>query len=378
MKKNLYIVMEEIHSLKLGGLIATYVSLVPIWKKYYHVKIISVFSSLNPDHLFSDCEILSLTNKKIDFNFPRMFQELKHFHLFRFLKLFWDMCFYFCSIPILRMRMKKVITPKDLVLATCPVAATFLPKGYPFLLEIHIYYEYFFGHHLLGNLQTKMMQKPSLTLFRTKADSEKAKPHMNASYVYNFFDNAQIVPVKKVVKNKICYVGRLSEQKNPLRLLTLARLLKEKYPDFLLDIYGTGPYEEEMKEKIREYGLERHVFMKGFTKDKTIYQHYSLLWMTSVFEGLSLVMIEAKANGIPIITTPCGDGVYEVVHDGVDGFILDDDEAYVEKTIELLSDTVKLQKFSQNSYRDFHRFSKLQAEENWVQIFDDFTHTYLQ
>ncbi len=377
MKKDLYIVFEKIHSLKLGGLIATYVSLVPIWQKYYNVKIISLFRSLNSDHLFDDCEIITLSNKQIDFNFPHLFQELKHFHILRFFKLFFDLCYYFLSIPFLRHKMKKVISKQDLVLVTCPVAAAFLPKNYPFLLEIHIYYEYFFGKNLLGNLQAKMMQKPALTLFRTKMDSEKAKDQMNAGYVYNFFDNTGILPSKKLVKNRICYVGRLSEQKNPLRLLRLARLLKEKYPDFVLDIYGTGEYYDEMKEKIQDYGLAKHVFLKGFTKDKTIYKNYSLLWMTSLFEGLSLVMIEAKANGIPIFTTPCGDGVYEVVHDGVDGFIFDNDEAYVQKTIEVLTNEALQKQLSKNSYQDFKRFSKEQAEKNWLQIFDKFTTDFL-
>lgn len=377
MKKKLYIVFEKIHPLSTGGLVATYTRLVPLLKKKYDVKIISVFSNVNPDCLFEDCEIISLSNKNLDLNFPKLFEDLKKFHLISFFQKFYHMIYCFCSAPFLRKKMRNILSSSDHVLVTCPFAAMFMPKNFPFILEIHIYYEYFFGHNLLGSLQVKMMTKPALTLFRTASDAKKAENFMNASYVYNFMDNEGIIPRKQIVKNKICYVGRLNEQKNPLRLIEIARLLKEKYPDFILDIYGTGDYYDKMKEKIVEYQLEDHVFLKGFTSDKNIYKNYSLLWMTSLFEGLSLVMIEAKANGIPIITTSCGEGVKEVIHDGVDGFIIDDNEAYVDKTIELFENEKLLKKVSDNSLKDFKRFSKEQAYENWMMILADFSKKFL-
>lgn len=376
-KRNVYIVFEKVHPLSSGGLVATYVRLVPILKKYYHVKIISVYDYDNVDHLFEDCEIIKLSKKNLDLSFPTFFRDLRTFHLLSALKKIYHMFYYFFSIPNLRKKMSRVITKKDIVLATCPVAAAFIPKHFPFLLEVHVYYEYFFGSNRLGSMQAKMMSTPSLTLFRTKLDAEKAKDKMNASYVYNFLDNEHIIPRKKVVKNKICFVGRLNEQKNPLRLIELANLLNQKYPDFVFDIYGTGNCADAMCNKIQEYHLEEKVFLKGFTSDKNIYAQYSMLWMTSIFEGLSLSMIEAKANGIPIISTTCGKGVLEVIHDGVDGFIIDDNDEYVNKTIELFQNPKLLKEISDNSFHDFQRFSKEQAEYNWRKILKDFSNKFL-
>lgn len=378
MKKKLYIVFEKIHPVSTGGLIATYTRLVPLLKKKYDVKVISVYQSSNPDHLFEDCEIITLSKKGLDLNFPKLLEDLKHFHFISFFRKFYHMVYCFVSMPFLRKRMSHILDSNDLVISTCPFAAAFMPKDFPFILEIHVYYEYFFGNNKLGRLQAEMMRKPALTLFRTETDAKKAASQMNASYVYNFMDNEGIVPRKKLVSNKICYVGRLNEQKNPLRLIELARLLKEQYSDFILDIYGTGDYYEAMQEKISEYHLEEKVFLKGFTSDKNIYRNYSLLWMTSLFEGLSLVMIEAKANGIPIITTPCGEGVLEVIHDGIDGYIIDDNENYVDKTIELLTNPKLLKKLSDNSLKDFQRFSKEQAYQNWLKILEDFSNDYLK
>ena len=376
-KRNVYIVFEKVHPLSSGGLVATYVRLVPILKKYYHVKIISVYDYDNVDHLFEDCEIIKLSNQNLDLSFPTFLADLKKFHLITAIKKIYHMMYYFLSIPFLRKKMSHVISKKDIVLATCPVAATFIPKNFPFLLEIHIYYEYFFGNNKLGLMQASMMTKPSLTLFRTKLDAEKANSKMNASYVYNFLDHEGIIPRKKIVKNKICFVGRLNEQKNPLRLIELANLLNQKYPDFILDIYGTGSCESLMQEKILEYHLEDKVFLKGFTSDKNIYAQYSMLWMTSIFEGLSLSMIEAKANGIPILSTTCGDGVLEVIHDGVDGFIIDDNDAYVDKTVELFTNSKLLKEISDHSLKDFQRFSKEQAEKNWIKILKEFSNEFL-
>lgn len=45
----------------------------------------------------------------------------------------------------------------------------------------------------------------------------------------------------------------------------------------------------------------------------SVYKDYSLLWITSDYEGFGLVIIEAKANGVPTISTNWGEGVFEVI-----------------------------------------------------------------
>lgn len=377
MKKTLNIIFEQLPSFETGGLVTTYVRLVPLLQKDYHVRIVSVFAPTHHDALFSGCEFVTMSPKKIDLQFFSLFHDLKNLKIGIFLKKFFHLVYFFLSIPFFRNRMKRFIKRNDTTIVTCPVAGMFMPKHYPFIMEIHIYYEYFFGKNLLGNMQAKLMQKPSLTLFRTKRDSDLATSSMNSNYIYNFLDNTGIIPVKKTVPNRIIYLGRLSEQKDPLHLIELAKKLKDRIEDFIFDIYGTGDFYEPMLKKIKEYHLEKQVFLKGFNPDRNLYKNYSVLWMTSKFEGLSLVMIEAKANGIPIICTPCGDGLQEVIHDTIDGFIIDDDNQYIEKTLEIFQNKKLRDDLSRNSFKDFERFSKEQAEKNWQEILTNFEHDFL-
>ena len=151
-------------------------------------------------------------------------------------------------------------------------------------------------------------------------------------------------------------------------MLKCAKILKEKYGEFRLDIYGTGPMEEVLKKQIEEWKLKDNVFLLGFCRDKNIYKNYSLLWITSDFEGLCLVIIEAKANAVPTISTNWGDGVYEEINNTQDGFICDNIDDIVDKTIYLLDNENKLTEMSIRALDDFHRFSKKEAYSNWLYI----------
>ena len=137
------------------------------------------------------------------------------------------------------------------------------------------------------------MQKPKLTLYRTKSDMIEAKDagFKDVGYVYNFFENKNIKPNKKLVKNKICFVGRLEKQKDLPRMIEIASKLRQINNNFILDIYGEGSQKDTISRLIKKYHLEKNVFLKGFTQDKNIYANYSIMWMTSSFEGFGLTII---------------------------------------------------------------------------------------
>ena len=138
-------------------------------------------------------------------------------------------------------------------------------------------------------MQAKLMQNPSLVLFRTKSDALKGSTLFNY-YVYR----------------------KISSRKKLLRMLSIEKKLKKVISDFKLDIYGTRIMEETLKKFIIDHSLTSNVELKGFCQDMSVYKDYSLLWITSDYEGFGLVIIEAKANGVPTISTNWGEGVFEV------------------------------------------------------------------
>jgi len=101
-------------------------------------------------------------------------------------------------------------------------------------------------------------------------------------------------------------IGRLETVKNHKFLVELANELKDKY-DFEIQIVGDGYLRDELKELIQKYALEDRIRLLGLRNDipKLLGQAHCLL-MPSLWEGLPIVILEAGASSLPVISTPVG------------------------------------------------------------------------
>lgn len=375
--KNIYIVFDKLHSNEAGGLVSAYASLIQLLKDDYTIKVISIINSnLTRHDMFSDCEIINVS--KHDF-FPRMeiiSDSLKSFKLLLLLKELFKLLCYFCYIPISRIKMEKFFSSEDIIIVSSPAAAMFMSSKNRFILEIHTKFEYFWGTNKLGRLQSKLMSKPYITVFRTKADMEKASKYFNSTYSYNFINkelfNDTVSIGEKIRKHKIIYMGRFGKEKNLPKMIECAKQLKKQIPDFTLDMYGTGVLVDDIAKLIEENDLSENVHLCGFCNDKNIFDNYSLLWLTSDFEGMSMTIIEAKAKGVPTISTNWGDGVFEVIHDKEDGFVENTVEDIVNRTAELMNDKELLINISKNALKNFDEFSKENAYKRWIELLKRF------
>lgn len=375
--KNIYIVFDKLHSNEAGGLVSAYASLIQLLKDDYTIKVISIINSnLTRHDMFSDCEIINVS--KHDF-FPRMeiiSDSLKSFKLLLLLKELFKLLCYFCYIPISRIKMRNWFSSDDIIIVSSPAAAMFMSSKNRFILEIHTKFEYFWGTNKLGRLQSKLMSKPYITVFRTKADMEKASKYFNSTYSYNFINkelfNDTVSIGEKIRKHKIIYMGRFGKEKNLPKMIECAKQLKKQIPDFTLDMYGTGVLVDDIAKLIEENDLNENVHLCGFCNDKNIFDNYSLLWLTSDFEGMSMTIIEAKAKGVPTISTNWGDGVFEVIHDKEDGFVENTVEDIVNRTAELMNDKELLINISKNALKNFDEFSKENAYKRWIELLKRF------
>ena len=375
--KNIYIVFDKLHSNEAGGLVSAYASLIQLLKDDYTIKVISIINSnLTRHDMFSDCEIINIS--KFDF-FPRMeiiSDSLKSFKLLLLLKELFKLLCYFCYIPISRIKMRNWFSSDDIIIVSSPAAGMFMSSKNRFILEIHTKFEYFWGTNKLGRLQSKLMSKPYITVFRTKADMEKASQYFKSTYSYNFINkelfNNTVSIGEKIRKHKIIYMGRFGKEKNLPKMIECAKQLKKLIPDFTLDMYGTGVLVDDIAKLIEGNDLSENVHLCGFCNDKNIFDNYSLLWLTSDFEGMSMTIIEAKAKGVPTISTNWGDGVFEVIHDKEDGFVENTVEDIVNRTVELMNDKDLLINISNNALSNFDEYSKENAYLRWKEILSDF------
>lgn len=109
-------------------------------------------------------------------------------------------------------------------------------------------------------------------------------------------------------KRFILFAGRLHSQKDPVLLIRSIAALND--PNVHLLIVGEGDLEDEVRSEICRLKLSEQVTMLGCLNSLELAQLHricSVLVLTSAYEGLPLVVLEALACGTPVVTTDCGE-----------------------------------------------------------------------
>lgn len=114
---------------------------------------------------------------------------------------------------------------------------------------------------------------------------------------------------------RIVTVGSLKAQKNhPLLLHALARV---SHLDACLTIVGAGAAEAELRRLAAELGIAERVVLAGFHPDPTpFYNTADLFVLSSDYEGFGNVIVEALAQGLPVVSTDCPSGPGEILEGG--------------------------------------------------------------
>lgn len=137
----------------------------------------------------------------------------------------------------------------------------------------------------------------------------------------------------------IVYVGRLTYPKNPQRLVKVIAGIAKKYPKLKAAIVGTGDMEAEIKQLVKDMGAETFIDMLGYRINPyKIIRQSKLMIMTSLYEGLPMCALEAMALGVPIVSTPV-DGLKEIVDNGENGYLSDNDDLLIEKCYDIITNS---------------------------------------
>jgi glycosyltransferase involved in cell wall biosynthesis len=124
-------------------------------------------------------------------------------------------------------------------------------------------------------------------------------------------------------KNLIVSVGRLESQKNHHLLLKAFAKFQDKYPDYLLVIYGVGSKFDMLQSLVKELHLEENVSFPGKTSNvPEAIAGAKMFVLSSLFEGMSNALLEAMAIGIPCISTRVS-GSTELIENHVNGLLVD-------------------------------------------------------
>ena len=160
---------------------------------------------------------------------------------------------------------------------------------------------------------------------------------------------------------RLLFVGRLSVQKNiPLMLDSVAAYLRRSGRKATLTVVGDGPEESKMRSMIERLGLSDAVTLLGTlhgTDLESQYERADALILTSTNESFGLVLIEAMAKGLPIVTVDIP-AVRNVVADGVNGLLAaQNPEAVAESIHRLFSDPNLYSALSRHNFAEAGRYS---------------------
>ena len=123
----------------------------------------------------------------------------------------------------------------------------------------------------------------------------------------------------------ILFVGRLELPKDPMLLLNSFHHLTDKFHKGQLIVVGAGNLEHAMRQEISRLNIENNVAFVGRKTQKEVAELMNisdLMLLTSVFEGIPGVVLQALACGLPVISTNVK-GARMVVKDGISGKIVD-------------------------------------------------------
>ena len=124
-------------------------------------------------------------------------------------------------------------------------------------------------------------------------------------------------------RKQVVAAGRLTEAKGFERLVAAWALIQADFPDWTCRIYGKGHLEGELRKQVAEAGVA--VELPGYTDDMPAALRTSGVFaMSSRVEGFPMSLIEALAEGTPLVSFDCPRGPGEIVVDGSNGLLVPD------------------------------------------------------
>ena len=178
-----------------------------------------------------------------------------------------------------------------------------------------------------------------------------------STVLYNVIDKEEIERKAEAALEKegydIVYLGRLTAQKNPKRLIDVLKIVVSSKEEVRICIIGTGELEGEVCRRVEEENLKNNINYLGFMSNPYgILKNSKVMIMTSLWEGTPMCALEAMSLGVPIVSTPT-DGLCELVDEGKTGYLSQDNNELAKYCINILD--------NQDLYNELSKQSKERA-----------------
>lgn len=192
------------------------------------------------------------------------------------------------------------------------------------------------------NTETELIYNP----LNLKIIKKKSKEKLN----FDFFKNSKI---------KAINVARFTDQKDHITLINSIKLLVDKKISIKLLIVGYGPNRNKIINYIKQNNLSAYIKIINFQNNPYKYIKKSNLFiLTSLYEGLPNVILEAIALKKFVISSNCPTGPKEILQNGKYGFLfkIKNDFALSKLILKYQNNRAKCKKMSNLAYKSLVRF----------------------
>ncbi|MBP1676321.1 MAG: glycosyltransferase family 4 protein [Bacteroidetes bacterium] len=233
---------------------------------------------------------------------------------------------------------------------------------------------------LLGQIRTIQLKRSVKLLDKLIVLTEKdmlqwKKTHSNIVNIpnFSFFDNPKL---SNSDTKTVITVGKLDAQKGYDMLVEAWAIVAKKHPDWTLNIFGTGEWNEKIGNRISDLNMLDQIKLRGVTNDVlSEYSKSAFYVMSSRYEGLPMVLIEAMTCGLPVVSFDCEYGPSEIITNNLDGFLVENGNIVqlAEKICILIEDDALRKKMGELALQKVKNFSKEPIMAQWTELFKSLT-----
>ena len=228
---------------------------------------------------------------------------------------------------------------------------------------------------LFGHLRVVLQERVATRYDRFVILTHEEQP------LWKGFTNLSVIPnalpfrpkqFADVSDKRLIAVGRMEYQKNFPDLLRIWSRVAPTFPDWELHIYGDGWMLDGLRRQAEELGVASQVTFEGAVSDmETAYASSSIYLMTSHFEGLPMVLLEAQSVGLPAVSYACSSGPRDIITDGEDGFLvpLYDEATFAERLSTLMRDEALRTRMGKAAEVASHRYDLEVIMPQWLELF---------
>lgn len=179
--------------------------------------------------------------------------------------------------------------------------------------------------------------------------------------------------ISSLENKKVISVGRLDGQKGYDILIKVWKKIIEKNSGWILEIYGEGIDRKKLEKQIKENNLENSLSLKGTTNNiQEKYMESSIYVMSSRYEGMPMVLLEAMSYGLPVISFTCKCGPKDIIENGKNGYLCKsyDINEMAEKIEKLIIDEESRKRMGVIAKKMSLNYSENKIMKKWKELFE--------